>query len=118
MCKQPAILRSCGVGDRVAPPNIVKSTKMTEPDSIQASHLSLLLKAGEALSSEKDIDALMELFITTAMALTNADGGTLYRLVDGQQLEFSILHNRSLKVSTDSGSIQREEKASCGDRRG
>ena len=91
---------------------------MTEPDSIQASHLSLLLKAGEALSSEKDIDALMELFITTAMALTNADGGTLYRLVDGQQLEFSILHNRSLKVSTDSGSIQREEKASCGDRRG
>lgn len=71
---------------------------MTEPDSIQASHLSLLLKAGEALSSEKDIDALMELFITTAMALTNADGGTLYRLVDGQQLEFSILHNRSLEV--------------------
>ena len=71
---------------------------MTEFDKLQSANLSLLLEAGVALSGEKDIDTLMELIITTAMKLTHADGGTLYRLVDGQQLEFSILHNQSLNI--------------------
>lgn len=74
------------------------SLEMTEYDKLQSANLNLLLEAGVALSGEKDIDVLMELIITTSMKLTNADGGTLYRVVDGQQLEFSILHNRSLQV--------------------
>ncbi len=81
---------------------------MTAFDKLQSANLNLLLQAGVALSGEKDIDVLMELIITTSMQLTNADGGTLYRLVDGQQLEFSILHNRSLHVRMGGKSSHRD----------
>ena len=84
------------------------SFEMTEYDKLQSANLTLLLEAGVALSGEKDIDVLMELIITTSMKLTNADGGTLYRLVDGQQLEFSILHNRSLHVRMGGKSGRRD----------
>ena len=67
-------------------------------DSIRSADLGLLLAAGSALSSEKDIDNLMERIITTAMALTHADGGTLYRLTDDGDLAFSILCNQSLNI--------------------
>ena len=71
---------------------------MPDLDSLPAADLSLLLDAGIALSSEKDINRLMEQIITTAMALTHADGGTLYRCTDNQHLEFSILKNQSLGI--------------------
>ena len=58
--------------------------------------LDLLLKAGVALSGEKNIDALMEQIISVAMVITNADGGSLYRKLDDDTLEFSILKNNSL----------------------
>lgn len=59
--------------------------------------LTLLLKAGLALSSEKDTNALLEQILSMAMDVTNADGGTLYQLNDDGCLEFSILRNNSLK---------------------
>lgn len=58
--------------------------------------IRLLLKAGSALSSEKDIDTLLEYILSVAMQVTNADGGTLYRLNEDGNLEFAILHNNSL----------------------
>ncbi|MGI9143710.1 MAG: HD domain-containing phosphohydrolase [Fluviibacter sp.] len=67
-------------------------------DSIRSTDLGLLLAAGSALSSEKDIDSLMERIITTAMALTHADGGTLYRVSEDGHLAFSILCNQSLNI--------------------
>lgn len=73
-------------------------TPLDDLDRIQPSDLSLLLAASSALSSEKDIDRLMERIITTAMALTHADGGTLYRLTDDAHLAFSILCNQSLNI--------------------
>lgn len=71
---------------------------MTHLDSIPTGDLSLLLETGRALSAEKDIDALMEQILDTAMRLSHADGGTLYRCQDDQQLAFSILRNHSLNI--------------------
>lgn len=73
-------------------------TKLNDLNSFQSADLSLLLEASSALSSERDIDSLMERIITTAMALTHADGGTLYRCTDDQHLAFSILRNLSLNI--------------------
>ena len=71
---------------------------MTHLDSIPSSELGLLLEAGRALSAEKDLDALLEQILTTAMTLSHADGGTLYRCTDKQELVFSILKNHSLNI--------------------
>lgn len=57
-----------------------------------------LLKIGSSLSSEKDIDQLLENILQAAMDITNADGGTLYRLGEDQHLKFEILHTRSKGV--------------------
>lgn len=63
---------------------------------LDPNQINLLLKAGIALSSEKDIDALLEQIIDVAMVITHADGGSLYRKLDDGTLEFSILRNKSL----------------------
>ena len=57
-----------------------------------------LLKIGVALSSEKDIDQLLENILQAAMGITHADGGTLYRLGEDQHLKFEILHTKSKGV--------------------
>jgi HD-GYP domain-containing protein (c-di-GMP phosphodiesterase class II) len=57
-----------------------------------------LLKIGVELSSEKDIDQLLENILQAAMGITNADGGTLYRLGEDQYLKFEILHTKSKGV--------------------
>ncbi len=52
---------------------------------------------GLALSTEKDLDKLMELILTNARSLTNADGGTLYLYNREKRcLDFSILYTESL----------------------
>jgi GAF domain-containing protein len=54
-----------------------------------------LLKVGASLSSEKDIDQLLENILQAAMSITNADGGSIYRLTEDQYLKFEILHTKS-----------------------
>ncbi len=63
------------------------------------SRLSDLNSIGAALSSERDINRLLESILNAAMKITNADAGTLY-LVDAQKqvLTFEILHNDSLDI--------------------
>lgn len=55
---------------------------------------------GASLSSERNIDKLLENILSAAMKITNADAGTLY-LVNAEQqtLTFEILRNRSLGIS-------------------
>ncbi len=60
--------------------------------------LEYLNSIGAALSSEKNLDKLLETILTAAKKITNADGGTLYRLVD-QKLKFEIVLNDSLKIA-------------------
>ncbi|MDP2758896.1 MAG: HD domain-containing phosphohydrolase [Sideroxyarcus sp.] len=54
---------------------------------------------GASLSSERNIDKLLEGILGAAMKITNADAGTLY-LVDAEKqvLTFEILHNLSLDI--------------------
>lgn len=60
--------------------------------------LEYLNRIGVALSQEKDINRLLETILTAAKTITNADGGTLYRLVD-DRLQFEIVLNDSLKIA-------------------
>ncbi len=61
--------------------------------------LSELNAIGASLSSERNIDKLLETILGSAMKITHADAGTLYLLdSEKQELTFEILHNRSLGI--------------------
>ncbi|OGQ99699.1 MAG: hypothetical protein A2505_09280 [Deltaproteobacteria bacterium RIFOXYD12_FULL_55_16] len=65
----------------------------------QENHLSQLVKIGLGLSSEKNIDRLLERIVREARRFTNAEGGTLY-IKEGEReaLDFAIVQNDSLGV--------------------
>ena len=60
--------------------------------------LEQLLGIGVALSRERDINKLLEIILLAAKDVTNADGGTLYRM-DGKVLKFAIVRNDSLGIA-------------------
>jgi HD-GYP domain-containing protein (c-di-GMP phosphodiesterase class II) len=60
--------------------------------------LEYLNRIGAALSSEKNLDRLLETILTAAKNITNADGGTLYRFAD-DKLHFAIVLNESLNIA-------------------
>ncbi len=60
--------------------------------------LEYLNRIGIALSAERNLDKLLETILTAAKTITHADGGTLYRLIDGK-LKFEIMLNDSLKIA-------------------
>jgi len=58
-----------------------------------------LLDIGLALSTEHNSVRLMEKILDEAKSMCNADGGTLYRLVDDdRRLRFEIMRNDSLNI--------------------
>lgn len=65
----------------------------------QGNHLYQLVKIGLGLSSEKNIDRLLEKIVREARNFTHADGGTLYIKADErEELDFAIVQNDSLRV--------------------
>jgi len=65
-------------------------------------------KIGIALSSERNVDRLLEMILEEAKDLANADGGTLYIMSDDQsELLFAIVQTSSLgiKMGGTSGKI-------------
>ena len=59
-----------------------------------------LNEIGIALSSERDINRLLENILLAAKAITNADGGTLYRMDEaGDKLHFEIVRTTSLNIA-------------------
>ena len=60
--------------------------------------LKYLNEVGAALSSERDINKLLETILIAAKSITHADGGTLYRLIEGK-LKFEIVLNDSLNIA-------------------
>ena len=59
-----------------------------------------LLGIGVALSRERDINKLLEAILLAAKDVTNADGGTLYRMSDDDnKLNFAIVRNDSLGIA-------------------
>ncbi len=61
--------------------------------------LGELLRIGVALSQERDINRLLEAILIAAKDITNADGGTLYRMSDDQALRFEIMRNDTLGIA-------------------
>jgi HD-GYP domain-containing protein (c-di-GMP phosphodiesterase class II) len=59
--------------------------------------LDQLNAIGAALSKERDLDSLLEGILIAAKNITQADGGTLYRMTDdGSALRFEIMRTNSL----------------------
>ncbi len=62
--------------------------------------LEQLNAIGASLSKERDITHLLESILLAAKAITNADGGTLYRMLDDHTaLRFEILRTDSLRIA-------------------
>jgi HD-GYP domain-containing protein (c-di-GMP phosphodiesterase class II) len=61
--------------------------------------LEQLNQVGVALSKETDINRLLEEILLAAKKITNADGGTLYRVTDDNTLKFEIMRNDTLKIA-------------------
>lgn len=62
--------------------------------------LDQLNDIGTSLSRERDITRLLEGILVAAQTITNADGGTLYRMMeDGKTLRFEILRTESLNMT-------------------
>jgi len=77
-----------------APTNL---KNMTNPPVSKIERLARLNEIGIALSSEQNIDVLLEKILSSAKEITNADGGTLYTR-HGNELAFTILMNKSLNT--------------------
>lgn len=59
-----------------------------------------LNEIGTALSSECDVNRLLEKILIAAQQITRADGGTLYSLTEDEtHLKFEILRNNSLNIT-------------------
>lgn len=56
-----------------------------------------LSNIGRSLSGELNLDALLEIIVSEARELTNADGGTLY-IIENNSLVFKIVQNESLNI--------------------
>lgn len=63
------------------------------------SRLDQLNSIGAALSKERDLNSLLEGILIAAKNITQADGGTLYRMTeDGSALRFEIMRTNSLNL--------------------
>jgi HD-GYP domain-containing protein (c-di-GMP phosphodiesterase class II) len=61
--------------------------------------LERLNQIGVALSKETDINRLLETILVAAKNITNADGGTLYRVTEERALKFEIVRNDTLNIA-------------------
>jgi HD-GYP domain-containing protein (c-di-GMP phosphodiesterase class II) len=69
-----------------------------DADSLFA-RLEELNSIGVSLSKEKDITRLLEKILLAAKSITNADGGTLYRINDEGNCQFEIMRTDSLNIA-------------------
>jgi HD-GYP domain-containing protein (c-di-GMP phosphodiesterase class II) len=77
----------------------VTSEEVDTVDHLLA-RLDQLNEVGASLSRERDITSLLEKILLAAKAITHADGGTLYRMLeDGKTLRFEILRTDSLGIA-------------------
>jgi HD-GYP domain-containing protein (c-di-GMP phosphodiesterase class II) len=73
---------------------------MHSPDSDDPfKRLEELNSIGVSLSKEKDITRLLEKILIAAKTITNADGGTLYRINDEGNCQFEIMRTDSLNIA-------------------
>ncbi|MHC4781415.1 MAG: HD domain-containing phosphohydrolase [Planctomycetota bacterium] len=70
---------------------------MASGEFSEDSPYSALIEMGIALTSETDLDRLLERIVSEARAITNADGGSLY-LREGGNLRFLVSQNDTLTM--------------------
>jgi HD-GYP domain-containing protein (c-di-GMP phosphodiesterase class II) len=70
----------------------------TQDLEVSQSKLNRLVELGISLSAERDAEKLMEMVLLGAKELTNADGGTLYKIQDNA-LSFRIIRNDTLGIA-------------------
>lgn len=75
-----------------------KSKRKAPANRNAFSRLEFLTRVSKDLSSQHDIDRLLETILDAAQHITNADGGTLYRVTPERQLAFAIVRTNSLGV--------------------
>jgi len=74
--------------------------QMRVPENVELfQRFEQLNRIGIALSKERDINRLLEAILAAAKDITNADGGTLYRMTEGQALRFEIMRNDTLGIA-------------------
>jgi len=71
---------------------------LQDTESILA-RLDQLNEIGVALSKETDTNRLLEAILVAAQKITNADGGTLYRMTEERTLKFEIMRNDTLEIA-------------------
>ena len=73
--------------------------KLLEKIRVLSENIQKLLRIGAALSSERELDKLLEVIIEEAKFFTSADGGTLYlKTKDEKFLEFVVAQNDTLNI--------------------
>ena len=72
--------------------------------------LDELLEIGIALTSERDLDTLLERILTQARRFTRAEAGTLF-LRDGDHLRFAVVQNDFLEARLGTQEMQRRLQA-------
>jgi len=70
-----------------------------ELDETRDSLEKVILPLGIALSTERNLDHLVERILLEAKKLCNADAGTMYLITAEKQLKFSIMITDSLKIA-------------------
>lgn len=80
---------------------LLKSVLKTVKDYAenQLKHIDQSIKIGLALSTEKNIDKLLEMIVLEARAMSNADAGTLYITdKESKYLNFKIVQNDTMNL--------------------
>jgi len=78
---------------------VAKAAAMQPADADLFARLEELNSIGVSLSKEKDITRLLEKILIAAKTITNADGGTLYRINDEGDCQFEIMRTDSLAIA-------------------
>ncbi|MDD2815551.1 MAG: adenylate/guanylate cyclase domain-containing protein [Thiotrichaceae bacterium] len=72
-------------------------TREKEIDQMLKNTVDTLTRVGIALSSENNVQKLLDLFVSEARNVSHADGATLY-IVNNNALKFEIVQNKSLNL--------------------
>ncbi len=82
----------------MAPVPPSKSKRKLDAATDATDRLEFLTRVSKDLSREHNLDRLLETILQAAQQITNADGGTLYRVTSDKKLAFAIVRNDSLGV--------------------
>ena len=66
-----------------------------------------ILEVGVLLSSERNLNRLLEQILSSVMEIANCDAGTLY-LLNKDKLYFTIMHNKTMEIYLGGSIIARK----------